>query len=210
MNAVKRIRILLADDHTIVREGLRVLIELQEDMEVIGEAGSGEETVRLYRQSKPDVLLLDLKMPGMSGCDVIQTIRQESPSAGILILTTFDGDEDIYRALKGGARGYLLKDTPRSELFEAIRAVSLGQRYIPPHVASKLAGYVGESELTGRETEVLRLMAEGRSNRRIAEALHISEGTVKSHVNRILGKLSASSRTEAVNIALRRGIFKLP
>lgn len=209
LNAAK-IKLLIAEDHQIVREGLKVLLELQEDLEVIGEASNGEEAVRMYNKLLPDVLLLDLKMPGQCGVETIAEIKKDHPNARILILTTFDGDEDIYRSLKAGARGYLLKDTPREKLFEAIRTLHLGQRYITQEIANKLAEFVGESELTERENQILMLMAEGLTNRQIADQFCISEGTVKTHVNHILAKLSVRTRTEAVNVAMRRGLYKLP
>ena len=189
---MKTNKVLLADDHTIVREGLRVLIETQSDLAVVGEAKNGQEALDQYKRTKPDILLLDLVLPDMCGVDVIKKLRQNYASVYILVLTTFDGEEDIYRALKAGAMGYLLKDTPKKELFRAIREVCSGNRFIPQEIASKLAAYIGEIELTARESEILQLIAKGSSNKKIAKSLFITEGTVKTHINHILKKLSAN------------------
>ncbi len=207
---MKNIKVLLVDDHTIVREGLRVLIETQSDLAVVGEAKNGQEALDQYESTKPDILLLDLVLPDMCGVDVIKKLRQNYAPVFILVLTTFDGEEDIYRALKAGAMGYLLKDTPKKELFRAIREVSSGNRFIPEEIASKLAAYIGEIELTARESEILQLIAKGSSNKKIAESLFITEGTVKTHINHILKKLSAISRTEAVKVAIERGLLRNP
>ncbi len=207
---MKNIKVLLVDDHTIVREGLRVLIETQSDLAVVGEAKNGQEALEQYESTKPDILLLDLVLPDMCGVDVIKKLRQNYAPVFILVLTTFDGEEDIYRALKAGAMGYLLKDTPKKELFRAIREVSSGNRFIPEEIASKLAAYIGEIELTARESEILQLIAKGSSNKKIAESLFITEGTVKTHINHILKKLSAKSRTEAVKVAIERGLLRNP
>lgn len=207
---MKTNKVLLVDDHTIVREGLRVLIETQSDLAVVGEAKNGQEALDQYKRTKPDILLLDLVLPDMCGVDVIKKLRQNYASVYILVLTTFDGEEDIYRALKAGAMGYLLKDTPKKELFRAIREVCSGKRFIPEEIASKLAAYIGEIELTARESQILQLIAKGSSNKKIAESLFITEGTVKTHINHILKKLSAKSRTEAVKIAIERGLLRNP
>ncbi len=207
---MKDIKVLLVDDHTIVREGLRVLIETQSDLAVVGEAKNGQEALDQCESTKPDILLLDLVLPDMCGVDVIKKLRQNYAPVFILVLTTFDGEEDIYRALKAGAMGYLLKDTPKKELFRAIREVSSGNRFIPEEIASKLAAYIGEIELTARESEILQLIAKGSSNKKIAESLFITEGTVKTHINHILKKLSAISRTEAVKVAIERGLLRNP
>ena len=207
---MKDIKVLLVDDHTIVREGLRVLIETQSDLAVVGEAKNGQEALDQFESTKPDILLLDLVLPDMCGVDVIKKLRQNYAPVFILVLTTFDGEEDIYRALKAGAMGYLLKDTPKKELFRAIREVSSGNRFIPEEIASKLAAYIGEIELTARESEILQLIAKGSSNKKIAESLFITEGTVKTHINHILKKLSAKSRTEAVKVAIERGLLRNP
>jgi DNA-binding NarL/FixJ family response regulator len=204
------IRILIVDDHPIVREGLAALIERRADMTVVGEAGTGEAAIAQFRALQPDVTLMDLRMPELGGVAAITAIRQEFPAARIIILTTYDGDEDIYRGLQAGARAYLLKDAPREELLDAIRAVHAGQTRIPPAVAAKLAErMMGGPELTAREVEVLAQIVAGASNKEIGTALGISEGTVKAHVNSILGKLGVTDRTQAVTTAIQRGIVHL-
>jgi two-component system, NarL family, response regulator len=203
------IRILIADDHPIVREGLHAVLSDQPDLEVVGQAASGTEAVTLTLAHRPDVILMDLRMPGMNGVDAIAAIRAQWAEAHVIVLTTYDGDEDIYRALQTGAQAYLLKDTPRAELLEAIRAVARGQKRLPPEVAARLMERMSAEALTQREIDVLRLMARGRSNKVIGAELAISEGTVKFHVNNILGKLGADDRTQAVTIALQRGIIHL-
>jgi DNA-binding NarL/FixJ family response regulator len=203
------IRVLVVDDHPIVREGLIAIVERQPDMSVVAEASDGEQAVEAFRQHRPDVTLMDLRLPGMSGVEAITAIRREFPSARVIVLTTYDGDEDIYRALQAGAQGYLLKDTFREELLEAIRAVNEGKRRIPGGIATRLAERIGGNELTAREIEVLKLIVKGRSNREIASALVITEGTVKGHVNNILSKLGVADRTQAATTALQRGIIHL-
>ncbi len=203
------VRVIIADDHPIVREGLQAVISDQPDMVVVGQASTGAEAVVLALTHRPDVVLMDLRMPEMNGVDAIVAIRAQWPDAHVIVLTTYDGDEDIYRALQAGARGYLLKDTPRADLLEAIRAVARGQTRIPPEVATRLVERIGAPAITEREIDVLRLMAQGRSNKQIGAQLHISEGTVKFHVNNILGKLQAEDRTQAVTVALQRGIIHL-
>ena len=204
------IRILIADDHPVVREGLAAMIERRPDMTVVAEAATGREAVAAYRAAQPDVVLMDLRMPDMTGVEAIGAIRGEFPGARIIVLTTYDGDEDIYRGLQAGARAYLLKDAPRDELLDAIRAVHAGQTRIPPAVAARLAERVlAGPELTARELEVLQGIVAGRSNKEIGAALGISEGTVKAHVNNILGKLGVADRTQAVTTALQRGIVHL-
>lgn len=203
------IRLLVADDHPPMREGLSALLEKQPDFQVVALAQNGVETIAQFRQHQPDVLLMDLRMPEMEGADVVSTLRNEDSNARIIILTTYDGDEDIYRALRAGAYGYLLKDAPCQELFEAIRKVHIGQKYFMPSVAQKLTERFSDSELTDRELEVLRLMVQGKSNRKISEELCVVEGTVKFHVRNILEKLGASDRTQAVTIALKRGLARL-
>jgi two-component system NarL family response regulator len=203
------IRILIADDHPIVRDGLNAVISDQPDMEVVAEAANGKEAVQLAQQYRPDVLLIDLRMPRLDGLEAINAIRADWPQARIIILTTYDGDEDIYRSLQAGAQAYLLKGTPRAELLDTIRAVHAGRKRIPPEVASKLAERIAASELTERELEVLELIVAGQSNKEIGVSLSITEGTVKAHVNSILSKLSVSDRTQAVTEALRRGIVHL-
>jgi two-component system NarL family response regulator len=201
-----RIQILVADDHFVVRIGLAAVIDSQPDMVVVGQAENGQEAVDLYRKNTPDVLLIDLRMPMLSGLEATSAIRKEFPDARIVVLTTFDGDEDIYRALQAGAGAYLLKHTLREELITAIRAVYQGKRYIPTGVAQRLAERPPLSDLTERELEVLRLMAKGFPNSDIATTLSISVGTVKTHINRILNKLGARDRTQAVTSAIQRGL----
>ena len=203
------IRILIADDHPIVREGLVALLNRRPDMQVVAEVSDGRAVVQAFEEHRPDVTLLDLRMPEMGGVEAIETIRRQEPGARIIVLTTFDGDEDIYRAIQAGARAYLLKDTPRQELLETIRAVHAGQRRLPPDVAARLAGRMLAPDLTPRELMVLQQLAAGKSNREIGLALGITEGTVKVHVNSILAKLDVSDRTQAVTEALRRGIVHL-
>jgi two-component system NarL family response regulator len=203
------IKILIVDDHPVVRDGLSAIISRRSDMEVVGEAENGTQAVTLFRQFRPDVTLLDLQMPELSGVQVITTLRPDFPQARFIVLTTFDGDEDIYRALRAGAQAYLLKGTPREELLEAIRAVHAGQKRIPPEVASKLAERLTHPDLTERELEVLQLIVAGQSNKEIGVTLTITEGTVKVHVNSLLGKLGVQDRTQAVTEALKRGIVRL-
>jgi len=203
------IRVLLADDHPVVREGLAAMLNRRADMEVIGEVANGREAVEFYQEHQPDVTLMDLRMPEMGGVAAIVAIREQFPQARIIVLTTYDGDEDIYRGLQAGAMAYLLKDTPRDELLETIRAVHTGQRRIPPEVASKLAERIMGPSLTERELAVLEQIVAGKSNREIGQALVITEGTVKAHVNNLLGKLGVNDRTQAVTEALRRGIVHL-
>lgn len=203
------IRILIADDHPAMREGLAALLGLQPDFQVVALAKDGLETIVLYRQHQPDVLLLDLSMPGMEGSEVVAAIRAEFASTRIIILTTYDGDEDIYRSLRAGACGYLLKDVPSQELFTGIRKVNAGQKYLMSQVALKLTERLQGEELTERELEVLALIVQGKSNHEISEALCIVDGTVKFHVRNILQKLGASDRTRAVVTALKRGFFRL-
>jgi len=202
------IRVGIVDDHPVVRDGLAAILGLQPDIKVVGEAETGREACALFDRQRPDVLLLDLKMPGMDGLEVVQTLCAAHPEARIVILTTYGGDEDIFRSLKAGAKGYLLKDAPRQQILEAIRTVHAGGRYLPAAIVSKVAEHALRPELTGREREVLQGMARGASNKEIGLALSISEGTVKTHVKAILAKLDAVSRTEAVTIATRRGIIR--
>ena len=203
------IRILVVDDHSVVREGLTAIIDRQRDMQVIAEASNGQQAVEQFRQHTPDVTLMDLRMPLMNGVDTITALRKEFPGSRFIVLTTYDGDQDIYRALQAGAVGYLLKDVFREELLEAIRAVHAGRRCIPAIVATRLAERMAGNDLTARETDVLQLIARGKSNREIATQLAITEGTVKGHVNNILSKLGVNDRTGAVTTALQRGIVHL-
>jgi DNA-binding NarL/FixJ family response regulator len=205
-----RIRVLIADDHGVVREGLVSMIRRNKaDMTVVGEAGTGCEAVKLWNEHRPDVTLLDLRMPELDGVDVIKEIRATDEKARIIILTTFDGDEDIYRAIQAGAKGYLLKDVPREALMDSIRRVHAGETSVPVHIVAKLADRVRGETLSKREIEVLKLMAQGKSNKEIASTLFISEGTVKSHGKAIFAKMNVTSRTEAVADAARRGLLRL-
>jgi len=203
------ITILTVDDHPLIRDGLAAVIEREPDMRVVAEAGDGEQALEQYRAHQPAIVLMDLRMPVMDGVEAIQAIRGEFPAARIIALTTYEGDEDIYQALAAGASGYLLKDMLRTELIEVIRKVHQGYRGIPHAIAAKLATHTPRIGLTPREIEVLRLMAEGKSNPEIAVALGRAEGTMKIHVQNILQKLGAADRTQAVTIALRRGIIHL-
>jgi two-component system NarL family response regulator len=205
-----RIRVLIADDHAVVREGLVSLIKRNRaDMTVVGEASNGREAVQLWKQERPDVTLLDLRMPELDGVDVIKEIRATDKTARIIVLTTFDGDEDIYRAVQAGAKGYLLKDVPREGLMDSIRRVYAGETSVPLHLVAKLADRVSAETLSEREIEVLKLMAQGKSNKEIAAALFISEGTVKSHGKSIFARMNVRSRAEAVAEASRRGLIRL-
>jgi two-component system NarL family response regulator len=208
-NPNKLIRVIVIDDHPVVREGLVAMIARQPDMSVVGQGENGQEAIALFKEHRPDVSLIDLRMPGISGIAAILAIREEFPQSRIIVLTTYDGDEDIYRALKAGVKAYLLKDVFREELLGAIRAVHAGRRHIPVAVATRLAERVASPDLTGREIEVLKLIAKGSSNKEIAHQLAITEGTVKGHVNNILSKMGVDDRTEAAMSALRRGIIYL-
>lgn len=204
------IRVLVADDHAVVRMGLVSLIQSEPDLEVAGEAEDGRQALARFRELRPDVVLADLRMPDLDGVAMTQALTREDPSARVIIFSSYEGDEEIYRALEAGARGYLLKrDSQGEDLIRAIRTVHAGKRYIPEAVAATLAERVHLSELTARELEVLRAVADGLSNKRIAERLAIAEGTVKIHVTNIIGKLGVSDRTEAVTAAIRRGILRL-
>ncbi|HEX4946977.1 MAG TPA: response regulator transcription factor, partial [Blastocatellia bacterium] len=203
-------RVILVDDHPVVRFGLAAIIGLQSDMAVVGEAGSGEDAVTLCARQAADVLLMDLRLPGMSGVEAIRVLRKRDPKLRFIVLTTYDGDEDIHRALEAGAQAYLLKGMSHNELANAIRKVHAGLRYIPASVSKSLAERPPHSELSAREMEVLQLIVRGHSNREIGEALGISEATVKWHINIILSRLNVSDRTQATVAALQRGIVHLP
>jgi DNA-binding NarL/FixJ family response regulator len=204
-----RMSVLIADDHSVVRQGLVSLIEDKPDMSVIGEASNGREAAELWKKHRPDVTLLDLRMPELDGVGAIKVIRAADENARIIVLTTYDGDEDIYRAIQAGAKGYLLKDVPCEALMDCVRRVHRGDTCVPVHLAAKLAQRVGRQTLSEREINVLKLLAQGKSNKEIGSALFISEGTVKSHLKRIFGKLGVISRTEAVAKASRRGLIQL-
>lgn len=209
MNQPAVIRVLIVDDHAIVQQGLAAIINEESDMSVIGQAKDGIEAIERFRQEQPDVTLMDLRMPQMGGVEAITAICAEFNTARIIVLTTYDGDEDIYQGLRSGAKGYLLKDSKPNELRTAIRTVHDGQQYIPPNVAAKLVQRMTNPELSNRELEVLQLVAQGMSNLEISAALSITESTVKSNINRILSKLGAKDRTQATIIALKRGIASL-
>jgi DNA-binding NarL/FixJ family response regulator len=203
------IRILAVDDHPMLREGIAALVASQSDMNLVGEASTGREALEQFRKHRPDLTLMDLQMPDMDGIEAMIAICSEFPEARIIVLTTYRGDVQVLRALKAGARAYLLKGHLRKELLETIRAVHAGQRRIPPEVASELAEHMADDALTSREIDVLRLIAGGNANKLIADRLSISEETVKGHVKNILSKLGASDRTHAVTVALKRGIIDL-
>jgi len=203
------IRLLVVDDHAIVRDGLAAMMDQHEDITVAGEAADGAEAVERFRELRPDVTLMDLRMPGTDGVAAIVAIREENPDARIIVLTTYDGDEDIFRGLKAGAMGFLLKDAGRERLLEAIHAVHAGRSHVAPEAAARLAERMRTPEVTAREREVLGHLARGRSNGEIAAALSITEATVKTHVNSILTKLGVADRTQAVTTALRRGLVRL-
>ncbi len=205
----KSIRVLLAEDHIVVRDGLAAIINQEGDMKVVAAAGDGRQAIELWKAHHPDVVLMDLRMPGLSGVNAIYEIRAADPKARIIVLTTFDGDEDIYRAMRAGAKAYLLKDVQREELFKCIREVYAGNFFLPPGVAAKLAGRQATEDLTERELEVLRLLAEGKPNKSIAMDMSIAEVTVKSHVRAIFTKLNVLSRTEAIATATRSGLIRL-
>lgn len=203
------LRILLADDHPVVREGLALILDNQSDMTVVGQAKDGREAVELFCQLQPDVTLMDLRMPQMNGVEALIAIRSQFPDTSIILLTTYDGDEDIYRGLRAGAKSYLLKDASTQEILSAIRQVGAGKNHISLAVGAKLAERAQIPDLTESERQVLQRLATGRSNQEIAIALSIAESTVKFHVNNILSKLGVDNRTEAAIVALKRGIAQL-
>jgi DNA-binding NarL/FixJ family response regulator len=204
-----RIRILCVDDHPIMREGIAAIIRNEPDMHLVGEAVNGREAIEYFRKYRPDITLMDLRLPDVSGIEALRVIRREFEHARIIMLTTFDGDADIRSSLEAGAQGYLLKTMPRPELLETIRKVYRGKLHVPPEVAAQLAQHLGEDSLSRREIEVLEKIAGGNRNIDIASILFISEETVKGHIKRIMDKLGANDRTEAVAIGLRRGIIRL-
>ncbi len=203
------IRIMTVDDHPLLRQGIAAIIKTQADMQLVVEASDGEEAIAQFRLHRPDVTLMDLQMPNMNGNEAIGRIRQEFPDAKILVLSTYAGDVQVLRAIKAGARGYLLKGNVRTELPEAIRTVHSGRKRIPPEIAAELADHAADDQLSLREIDVLRLIGEGNANKQIADKLSIGETTVKNHVSNILSKLGANDRAHAVTIALQRGIIEL-
>jgi DNA-binding NarL/FixJ family response regulator len=205
----ERLRIMLVDDHYLVRVGLSSIIRLERDLTVCAEASTGDQAVALFRQERPHVTLMDLRLPGLSGAEATRAIREEFPEARIIVLSTYSTDEEIYACLQAGAMAYLLKSVQREELVLAIRKAAAGERHIPPDVAARLAARQPRSQLSPRELDVLRLLVGGKRNKEIAGALDISEGTVKIHVSSILSKLGVFDRTEAVTAALQRGIIQL-
>jgi len=209
VSQARAIRILIADDHLVVRIGLETLIRLQDDMCIVAEASNGADAVELYRVHRPDVTLMDLRMPGVSGAMAIAAIRALDPQARIVVLTVHRGDEAVYQAVRAGARGYLVKDADGEEILATIRGVHRGQRRIPPEIAARVVERVGQEELTPREVAILKLVARGLGNKEIAAALSISPGTAKNHVAHIIEKLGAQDRTHAVTLALERNIVDL-
>jgi DNA-binding NarL/FixJ family response regulator len=204
-----RIRVLCADDHPLVRKGIASLLANESDMALVGEASNGREAVEMFRALRPDVTLMDLRMPEVDGVGALKQIRQEAPDAKIIALTSYDGDQDIYQAIDAGVRGYLLKEMVHTEVLRAIRTVHAGKRLIPLEVAERLTDYFPQIALTPREVEVLASVAQGLANKDIAERLGTASGTVKMHVQNILGKLGAADRTHAVTIAIQRGILHM-
>jgi two-component system NarL family response regulator len=203
----KKITVMIVDDHQVVRMGLRAMVEDDPDMEVVAEAGDGPAAIAAYEQHRPDITLMDLRLPGMSGPEIITEILKRSATANIIVITTYDADEDVYRAVQAGARGYLLKGTFAEGMLEAIRSVHAGRRLIAPEAAARLAERVSYPELSAREIAVLEMVAKGLSNREIGTALTLAEDTVKTHLKRIFVKLGVSDRTEAVLLAVQRGIL---
>ncbi len=209
MTSTATIRILSVDDHDLVRKGIAAIIATEPDLELVAQASEGREAIRLFRQHVPDVTLMDLRLPDCGGIEVTREIRSEFPEAKIIALTSYDGDQDIYRALEAGVRGYLLKEMVHTEIVRAIRIVFSGKRFIPTEVTQQLNGFFPEVALTRREVEVLSLVARGFGNKEVGDVLGTAPGTVKAHVQSILAKLGAKDRTHAVTIALRRGIIHL-
>ncbi len=209
MSAEGKIRVLCVDDHPLMRVGIVTVIRFESDMDVVGEASTGREAIQLFQELQPDITLMDLRLPDMSGIEALIAIRAQSPCARVIVLTTFEGDAEIQRALEGGAQSYLLKSLPRKQILEAIRKVHAGKRQVPPEVAEQLCQHIGNEQLSAREIQVLEKIASGKKNGEIGALLFITEETVKNHVKHILQKLGASDRTEAVTIGFRRGIIHL-
>jgi DNA-binding NarL/FixJ family response regulator len=209
MNTAPRIRVFCVDDHPLMREGIATVIRNEPDMQLVAEASTGHEAIEGFRQHRPDVTLMDVRMPDMGGIDALLAIRTEFADARVIMLTTFEGDAEIRRALEAGAQGYMLKSMPRKQLVDMIRKVHAGKKHIPPEVAAQLAEHLGDEALSKREVEVLQKVAGGKRNSDIATLLFISEETVKGHIKHIMGKLGASDRTEAVAIGIRRGLIHL-
>jgi two-component system NarL family response regulator len=207
MRRPSKLRLILADDHALVREGLSLILDTV-PMTIVAHASTGEEAIDLFLKHEPDLLLLDIHMPGEGGLNAVKRILKNRPHARILILTAYDTEEEIYRSMLAGAGGYILKDTPPDELISAIRTVASGQRFMSRSAGAKLAGRIGAPELTNRELVILQCVASGRANKEIADQLGVSEGTVKSHVNKIMRKLGAVSRTDAALVGLRKGLVK--
>jgi two-component system, NarL family, response regulator len=209
VSEIAPIRVILADDHPVVRDGLAAIVNQQKDMQVVAEADDGDIAIALYAEHRPDVMVLDLRMPNRDGLSVVEEVLEKHPKARLLIMTTYDGDEDIFKSLSRGAKGYILKDAPRQEILAAIRAVAVDQPYTSGAIAAKALQRMARPSLTQRELDVLQQLGEGRSNKDIGRRLQISEGTAKTHVKAILTKLDAISRTEAVSVAHKRGLIRL-
>jgi len=209
VNLPQKISVMVVDDHPLIRVGIAAIVNARADMTVVAQAGTGEEALELFRRNKPDVTLMDLRLPGIGGVEAIAAMRTTRPDARFIVVTTYDGDEDIHRALEAGAQGYIIKGMPYQTLVEAIHRVHLGKRFLPPPVANALASRMPDSDLSPREMEVLLLLVAGRSNKEIAQTLDITEATVKSHVSTILMRLGVDDRPQAVVTALQRGLVHL-